>query len=78
MKIKKACEIKLLDSINKKCSAPWDAFEGCGTPATAEDLRECVDVLVECQVCLALNQADNLSRDCDEFDDGDTGNGSCP
>jgi len=76
-KITKACETKLLDTIGKKCSADLGAFPGCGTPATAQELRECVDVLVECQVCLALNQADNLSRDCDEFDDG-LDNGSCP
>ena len=43
---------------------------------TAE-LRACLDRLVECEVCLALNQVDEISRDCDELDDGML-NGSCP
>ena len=41
------------------------------------NLRDFVDSIVECRVCLALNQADGLGRDCDRFDDGVL-NGSCP
>jgi hypothetical protein len=33
--------------------------------------------VVECQVCLGLNAADDLVRDCDAFDDGAV-NGTCP
>ena len=85
-KIAKACDPttgKIRSTINKKCGSvdfpgafpQVIAIPGCGTddPAT---LATCLDQIVECQVCLALNQADRLSRDCDEFDDGLT-NGSC-
>ena len=41
------------------------------------DLGDCLDRLVECRVCLGLNAADALNRDCDDFDDGLT-NGTCP
>ena len=34
------------------------------------------DRIVECQVCVMLNQIDLLERDCDDFDDG-APNGSC-
>ena len=76
-KITKACDTKLLDKINKKCVGNLDVFAGCGTPASVAELRVCIDRIVECQVCLALNQVDDLARDCDDFDDGVT-NGSCP
>ncbi len=46
-----------------------DAFPGCATDAAAA-LATCVDETVECRVCLALNRADDLARDCDLFDDG--------
>jgi hypothetical protein len=78
-KIVKACETKILSTINKKCGTPVDtstAFSGC-PPGDAAALAACLDQKVECQVCRALNQADVLSRDCDEFDDGVV-NTSCP
>ena len=36
----------------------------------------CVDRAAECRVCIAVNQADDLSLDCDFFDDG-LPNASC-
>ncbi len=39
-------------------------------------LATCLDRIVECQACLALNQAEALDRDCDWFDDG-IANASC-
>jgi hypothetical protein len=33
-------------------------------------------VRIECRVCLALDEADDLGADCDRFDDG-MANGSC-
>jgi pimeloyl-ACP methyl ester carboxylesterase len=75
-KIAKACDTKLKDKISKKCAGNLDVFSGCGAQATAEDLRDCLDAFVECGVCTALNEVDNLSRDCDAFDDGQL-NGSC-
>ena len=52
------------------------AFPGCGTSDPA-DLAACLDERVECRVCLTLNEADELNRDCDLFDDG-AANASCP
>jgi hypothetical protein len=48
---------------------------GCGTSDHYERAR-CLDEIVECRVCLMLNRADGLNRDCDELDDG-TVNQSC-
>jgi hypothetical protein len=53
-----------------------DAFAGCGTDDAGE-LAVCLNELANCRLCQALNQADVLNRDCDEFDDGVV-NGSCP
>jgi hypothetical protein len=52
------------------------AFPGCGSDDSVQ-LATCLDEIVECRVCLALNEADNLSVDCDLFDDGQV-NASCP
>jgi len=51
------------------------AFPGCGTDDSA-DLAICVDQILECRVCAALNQADDLALDCDLLDDG-VENSSC-
>ncbi len=86
-KIAKACDPttgKIKRSIDKKCGSvdfpgafpQVIAIPGCGTDDPAL-LATCLDQIVECHVCLALNTADALARDCDEFDDGVV-NGSCP
>ena len=51
------------------------AFPGCGTDDSA-DLAICVTQIVECRVCAALNQVDDLELDCDLLDDG-VENSSC-
>jgi len=51
------------------------AFPGCGTADPAE-LASCVDEVVACQVCIGLNEADDLDEDCDLLDDG-VENSSC-
>jgi hypothetical protein len=51
------------------------AFPGCGTDDSA-DLAICVDEIVECRVCAAFNQVDDLALDCDLLDDG-VENSSC-
>ncbi len=79
-KIAKACQTKLKDKLDKKCAGTLDVFPGCNdpnAPATTQELADCLDRLVECRVCLSLNAADNLDRNCDQFDDG-LFNGSCP
>ncbi len=76
-KVTKACESKLDATITSKCGGLdlGTLFPGCGTGDPGA-LGDCLDRLVECRVCRALNAADALSRDCDDFDDGLT-NGSC-
>jgi hypothetical protein len=77
-KIAKACDTKLAQKISGRCTGvdTVAAFPGCKTGDPGE-LGSCVDRLVECQVCLALNQADGLGKDCDLFDDT-LDNDSCP
>jgi hypothetical protein len=36
-----------------------------------------MDAAIACRTCLALNAADNMSVDCDSYDDAAV-NGSCP
>jgi cysteine-rich repeat protein len=85
-KTEKACDSttgKIRSTINKKCGGVDFAgtfpelltIPGCGTN-DHEAVAACVDQIVECQACLALNQADGLSRDCDLFDNGAV-DGSC-
>jgi hypothetical protein len=52
-----------------------DAFPGCGTDAP-EGVSMCVEASVACEVCAAINSADDLAVDCDLFDDGAV-NSSC-
>jgi hypothetical protein len=63
----------------RKCAANGvdllSSFPGCAAN-DAEVLAACVDEIVECRVCRALNQADDLTVDCDLFDDGEA-NTSC-
>jgi hypothetical protein len=82
-KIAKACDPvsgTIQSKIDKKCVGKGvdlsDAFASCGTDDPGE-LAICLDRIVECQVCLALNEADALDRDCDDFDD-EVINESCP
>ena len=53
-----------------------NAFPGECTGLGGNALRDCVDALVECQVCLMLSDMDNMFVNCDLFDDG-LSNGSC-
>jgi hypothetical protein len=67
----------LTNAIIKSCDTPGvtGAFPGDCT-GTGGTLGTCLDQQVECRVCLALNQMDNLTVDCDLFDDG-TANSTC-
>ena len=79
-KIAKACQTKLKAKLDSKCAETLDLFPGCNepsAPSNTQELADCLDRLVECRVCLGLNAADNLGRNCDQFDDG-AFNGSCP
>ncbi len=75
-KIAKACSPttgKVLSDINSRC-VPLAvdlaaAFPGCNE-AVPGDLATCIDERVKCRTCLVLNAADNLTNDCDLFDNG--------
>ena len=73
-KIAKDCGAKLTSTIGK-CTDP-DHFPGCGS-VDATGLAACVDRIVECEVCRALDVLDGLTRDCDVFDDN-LANFTCP
>jgi hypothetical protein len=77
-KIAKACDTKLAEKIDRRCTGvdTAAAFPGCNTSDSGE-LGVCLDGLVKCRVCLALNAADGLGKDCDLFDDT-LDNDSCP
>lgn len=83
-KIAKACDLNDLSggkpkvdgirkALDKKCVKKAvslaAAFPGCAV-AGSEQTHDCLDRAVECRVCLGLNRADGLERDCDVFDDG--------
>ncbi len=65
---------RLSKDVGKKCAGVdlAQAFPACTTP----DLYTCVEREIECMTCLAIDEADALSRDCDLFDDG-LANASC-
>jgi len=75
-KIQSTCGTKLDARISKSCSGVDQATAFAGACFNAPDLGVCLDRLVECQVCLGLNIADGLVRNCDLFDDGSV-NQSC-
>jgi hypothetical protein len=52
-----------------------DAFPGCGSDDPA-DVAVCLEEITACRTCQAAVVADDLSVDCDLYDDG-LANGSC-
>jgi hypothetical protein len=76
-KIDKKCITGISDTLNKKCPTALVDPNALFPPCAGEDLADCLDQKVECEVCKALNALDGLSRNCDEFDDG-VANESCP
>jgi hypothetical protein len=77
-KIAKAL-VKLGSDITKKCDAPGvttTSFPGSCTGMSGAALAQCLDRLVECRVCQAINDMDALFVNCDVFDDG-VANGTC-
>jgi hypothetical protein len=66
---------KLDKTMDRKCGAYLvDAFPGACEGQG--EFAQCVDTLVGCRACLMINAMDDLSKDCDGFDDG-TLNASC-
>ncbi len=88
-KIAKACNLpgakpdKIRKDLDKKCvgkdvvlASAFGGGECAAAAGSIEDMANCIDAIVECEVCEYLNTIDNLSRDCDLFDNG-TADGSC-
>jgi hypothetical protein len=74
-----AAESKLVGDAGKDCSPVSLSadFPGkCSGPSPLV-LAICLSTRVECRICQALNQIDNLTVNCDLMDDG-MANGSCP
>lgn len=70
---------KLTTDIGKKCDTPGvttTSFPGTCTGMSGAGLAQCLDRLVECRVCQAINDMDALFVNCDLFDDG-VSNGTC-
>ena len=69
---------KILSTIAKRCGGVdlAAAFPPCATldPVT---LAACLDASISCRVCRALNESDNLERNCDLLDNN-TADASCP
>src|SRR5262245_45723146 len=85
-KIAKLCDLQgggtvdgIRKALDKKCPAKQvdlaAALPGCGLD-DPEQSHACIAAAVQCRVCLALDRADGLARDCDLFDDG-AANASC-
>ena len=78
--IAKACVDKVAAQVRSQCVRKEvdlvDAFPGINL-SDPNALVDALDQTVECLACLAVNEADDLNRDCDEVDAGVV-NGSCP
>lgn len=73
---------KLFSAITRSCADSGAAFSAvfpgeCGSSANSVDLSECIAAAANCRICLAFNVVDNLTVDCEVFDDG-IDNASCP
>jgi hypothetical protein len=82
-KIAKACgdpDKGIVKDLAKQCAAQGQDLTALVPPCGNADplaTAQCLDIRVECRVCLALNEADDLERDCDLFDNG-AADASCP
>lgn len=70
---------KLDADVARSCEAPgvtFGSFPGACDGSSGSALVQCLDRVVGCRVCQAIDGMDALSVDCDLFDDG-AANGSC-
>lgn len=63
-------------ALTKKCTAVAQASAFPGGCAAAAEFAECVATRARCRACLATNDGDGATADCDANDDG-LANGSC-
>jgi cysteine-rich repeat protein len=72
------CDAKVGGAILSRCTGVdlGDAFSTCFA-TNPNDATDCLKRESACQLCLMVNDVDQLSRDCDLLDDGNAANGSC-
>jgi len=73
-KIPGKCGNGLGGTVGKKCVGTDN--DALFPPCAGQNLGDCLEQKIECEVCQALNALDGLNRNCDLFDDG-TANESC-
>jgi cysteine-rich repeat protein len=76
-RIAEDCGVRLTDKISERCPDVSQPGAFPGACFDAPELADCIDRLVECRVCLLLDEADGLNQDCDLLDDGALNN-TCP
>ena len=81
LKIFNRCGFALAKTLGSACEGLdiSTIFPGpCSGAGTSNQIANCLEGAVECRVCEAINGFENTARDCDEFDDADGSNDSCP
>ncbi len=69
--------VKLPEKLAKPCVGTPQAVAVPGDCASAPDLSGCLAMVARCRNCATFTAADDLARDCDQYDDA-AANGSCP
>jgi hypothetical protein len=69
--------VKLPEKLVKPCTGTPQGTAVPGECAGAPDLASCLEILSRCRTCGTFAAADDLPRDCDQYDDA-AANGSCP
>jgi hypothetical protein len=78
----KRAQDRLVKWVDQKCNAllasPGAIFPGvCANPDLSV-VEDCVIAAARCEACLKINTFDDLDLDCDQADDQDDTNESCP
>jgi hypothetical protein len=75
---------RLVMGVDRKCAVleipPGTVFSGkCGEEGpNLSEVEACVIAAARCEACLKINAFDDLNLNCDQADDQDSTNGSCP
>jgi hypothetical protein len=74
-------EDRLVTKVDKRCAAlqaPDTIFPGACRDPDLSLVEACVIAAARCEACLKIEAFDALDLDCDQADDQDNTNGSCP
>lgn len=77
-RIAKACEARIAKALSSSCAGVplARAFAACES-TDAGGVTSCAARESACELCQVLNSVNELSQDCDAFDDGNPDNGTC-